>query len=138
MIFIPKIPLDKTEQKYFICFILIIFCFFFFSICISAGKIIGYEKTDATVIKDDIITSVRGGSIEHVTVSYTCNGHKYHATIKFPVPKHLETGQMLEIYYNPQNPDMISTLPELFRIPVILLIIDIFLLVVYLFGSEKI
>lgn len=137
MILIPKIPLDKTEQKYFIYLILTVFCFFFFSICISAGKIIVYEKTDATVIEDYITTPMRGGSIEHVTVSYTCNGHTYNASIRLPIPKHLKNGQILEIYYHPQNPDIILTLSKLLEIPIILLMIDILLLVVYLFRSEK-
>ncbi|MDE5769439.1 MAG: hypothetical protein K2H29_00100 [Oscillospiraceae bacterium] len=88
-------------------------------------------------MEDSITTPVRGGSIEHVTVSYTCNGHTYSASIRFSIPKHLKNGEILEIYYHPQNPDIIVTLSKLLEIPIILLMIDILLLVVYLFRSEK-
>ncbi len=138
MILIPKIPLDKTEQKHFTYLILTVFCFFFLSVCISVSKIIVYEKTEATVIEDYITTPVRGGSIEHVIVSYTCNGYKYNANIKLPLPNKLKKGQILEIYYHPENHDVVLTISNLLKIPMILLIVDILLLVVYLFGSEKI
>ena len=135
---ISKIPLDKTEQKHFFKLILIVFLLCFVSVCVSLTQMITYEKVDVIIIDNHVISSVRGGNIQNVVVSYTYNNIQYNTEIKFSSIKHLDIGQTLEVCCNPENPDTITTLSKIFTIPMILIIIDIILFVVYRFGSEKI
>lgn len=135
---IPKIPLDKTEQKHFSKLILIVFLICVASVCVSITKMITYEKVDAIITDNHVTSSVRGGNIQNAVVSYVYNNQQYSAEIKFSSKKHLNIGQTLEVYCNPENPDTVTTISKIFTIPMILIIIDVILFVVFRFWSEKV